>query len=700
MNVKRNILLRVYVAFFLMVLLSVAILVQIVKVQQVQGKYWKQQAQSLTTAFVNIDPIRGNIYAADGSLMATSLPIYDLRLDLNADALTDEVFYNNIDSLSWCLANYFKDRSAREYRNLLVNERNKGARYFLLKRDLNHIELKKVIKFPMFRLGRYRGGVIVEQNSQRKKPFQVLAARTLGFKVKDVRPVGLEGAYDHYLSGTAGKRLMQKVSGGIWIPINDENEMDPENGQDITTTIDINIQDVTESALLKQLLRYDAHHGCAIVMEVETGAIKAIANLAVDKDGKYGERYNYAIGESTEPGSTFKLASAMALLEHGYMKPTDTIHTFNGEVKFYDRTMRDASEEGGSGVMTLQEVFSKSSNVGISRAINKNYGSNPAKFIDFLNEVGLNDPVELQIAGEGKPVIKSPSDKSWSGTTLPWMSIGYEVRMTPVQMLTLYNAVANKGRMMKPYFVSEVTQVGNTVEKFDPVALKEKICSDQTLQQLLSMMTEVVDSGTAVNIRTSQYKIAGKTGTAQVLNEGSYRRTLKYQASFAGFFPADKPKYSCIVVISDPKDVYYGAWVAGPVFREIADKIYSNNIEIQTENNPEAIAQPSVQTMMRHGYEPDIKLIYENLQVPYRDRTVVDGWVKPEVKQEKVEWRRQLQKENEVPDVRGLALTDAVFLLENHGLDVGFSGSGKVVSQSVIPGTPIISRRKIDLTLN
>lgn len=698
MNVRKNILLRVYIAFFLVALLGAGILWRITQIQLVEGSYWRERAEELTTAFVNIEPVRGNIYSEDGSLMVTSLPIYEIRMDLNANALTDDIFYSRVDSLSLRLSQFFKDRSKNEWRNLLVTNRKRGHHYFLIKRRVTHQQLKEVEQFPLFRLGQYKGGFIVEERSQRIKPFRNLAQRTLGYKVPEVTPVGLEGAYDEFLSGTIGKRLMQKVAGGIWIPINDRNEIEPQNGQDIHTTIDINLQDVAENALLRQLQRYNALHGCAVVMEVETGAIKAIANLQKDKEGDYWEQYNFAVGASTEPGSTFKLAGMMGLLEHGFVRPEDTIHTGDGEFRFYDRIMRDATDEGGYGVLTMHEAFAKSSNVGISRAMVKHYGNQPKKFIDFLYEIGLHRPLGLRIAGEGLPVIKQPSDEDWSGITLPWMSIGYEVRLTPLQILALYNAVANDGKMMKPYFVEQVTQVGKLVEQFRPEVLNEKICSDETLEALHAMLEEVVETGTASNLRDSEYRIAGKTGTAQIASEGSYTRQKEYQASFAGYFPAEDPKYSCIVVVNGPEGVYYGAWVAGPVFKEISDKLYAHHLNLQEGEEQQEQEEEPVK-LVRHGPTEEVAALCEAFGIEAPQEMEAE-WVRPQLTDSTVEWTAHTPSYSTVADVRGLPLSDALYLLENQGLEVGIRGTGKVVSQSILPGTEILGPRKIELVLN
>src|SRR5688572_15670044 len=437
---KRDILKRIYFVYGFICLFGIAIVAKIWHLQFVEGDIWRAKADSLTTRLINIDPARGNIYTSDGSLLATSVPIYDLRIDLLSESITKEIFNDQVDSLSICLSRLFKDRAAAEYKQVLRDARREGSRYFLLKRGVSYKELQAVKKFPIFRMGRYKGGLIPEQKNKRVKPFHLLASRTVGYHIDGVEPVGIEGAFDNHLRGVSGMRLMQRISGNVWKPLNDENEIETRDGNDVITTIDLNIQDVAHQSLAFQLKQHNAEKGCAILMEVETGEIRAIANLKKGIDGNYYEEFNFGVGESTEPGSTFKLASVMALLEDGYVDVDDSVDTQGGAVRFANRIMKD-SHDGGYGKISVQRTFEVSSNVGISKLVHKHYIKNPQAYIDRIKSFGLGRKLGLQISGEGKPFIKNTDDKTWSKVSLPWISIGYECSLTPLQILTFYNAM-------------------------------------------------------------------------------------------------------------------------------------------------------------------------------------------------------------------------------------------------------------------
>lgn len=703
MNIKQNILLRAYITFFIFLLFGVLIFGQIIKIHQVEGDRWRQEEAKRNMRYDTIYAVRGNILADDGSLISASLPMYDIRLDLNTEAITDKIFDQEIDSLALKLSTFFKDKSPFQYKKTLVEARERGSRYFLLKRNISHTELQTLRTFPIFEKGRYKGGFIAEKKSKRIKPFQVLAARTIGYSVGETG-VGLEGTFNDYLAGTDGKRLMQKIGAGNWMPVNDENQIEPQAGVDLISTINMNMQDITENALLKVLQEHDAAYGCAVVMEVETGHIKAIANLGKNKDDEasspatYSERYNYAVGASTEPGSTFKLVSSLILLEKGLLKPDDLIDTKEGEVDFYDRTMRDA-KEGGYGKITFQQAFELSSNVAFSKVINQFFADNPQRFIDEVKKLQIHEPLGITIKGEGKPYIKSPKNKDWSGITLPWMSIGYEVQMTPLQVLTLYNAIANNGKMVKPQFIKEARSIGRVNKVFETETINPKVCSPGTIETLKEMMEGVVNNGTAMNIKSDDYSIAGKTGTAQVAYSGSYQTKRTYQASFAGFFPSENPKYSCIVVINDPKrGIYYGSWVAGPVFREISDKVYASALDI----HPPYQHQDSLLYFSESGpkYIEDLENFAQALSIPlnYGDKAQPE-WVATNVDKHQLQVQPHHFDKERIPDVRGMCLSDAIYLLENRGLSVKTRGFGEVVTQSIPPGSPQTEERIITLQL-
>jgi cell division protein FtsI (penicillin-binding protein 3) len=519
-----------------------------------------------------------------------------------------------------------------------------------------------------------------------------LAARSVGYVLRDsaAMAIGLEGGYDHWLKGTTGRRLERRLTGGVWMPIDDGEGVDPVTGSDIHTTIDINLQDVADAALEAQLRKHGAQYGCVVVMEVETGHIKAISNLTRTTDSTYVENLNYAVGHATEPGSTFKLASLMVGLEQGLVEPTDTVDTRRGEVRFHDRIMRD-SHEGGYGRITVQRAFELSSNTGISLAVHKAFQKEPKKFIEGLRGMGLDRASGVMIPGEPVPTLRGPGEKGWSGVSLPWMSIGYELTLTPLQILTFYNAVANDGRMMQPQFVDHVSRNGRTIERFEPKVLKERICSKKTIDIVHGMLQGVVDSGTATNLRAAHFTIAGKTGTAQIAkaSAGYKGAGVSYQASFVGYFPADAPKYSCIVVVNGPTmSGYYGNVVAGPIFKEIADKIYSNRLELQQETRLAEVEGPRTPVSLS-GNANDLRLALQGLNIPMEERGEGE-WMTTQAGDSVVTLVPRgvpTDAMNMVPNVLGMGLKDALFILENRGLRVRFQGSGMVKQQSLPPGS-------------
>lgn len=700
MEFRKDILSRVYLVYGGICLFAIVILSQALNVQVVQGAKWKEKAENLTVGYKSIEAVRGNIYAADGSLLATSVPKYEVRFDPNIPALTDAIFYQNLDSLSYRLATMYPEKSAAEYRRELKSARENGSRYHLIKRNVKYTDLKQIKQFPLFRKGRFKGGLVYTQQNKRVKPFNFLAARTIGYEREGIKPVGLEGAYRRELGGVNGKQLMQKIAGGVWMPISDESEIEPVDGSDIYTTIDINLQDVAEHALLKQLETHEADHGCVVLMEVATGNIKAIANLQQGKEGKYYENYNYAIGESTEPGSVFKLAALMAAFEDGYLDIEDMVDTEDGTTKFYDRVMRD-SHKGGYGRISIKETFEKSSNVGISKEINRVYAANPQGFVDRLYKMELNKPLGIEIAGEGDPFIKSTDHTTWSGISIPWMSIGYEVQLTPLQILTFYNAVANDGRMVKPKFVHQIKKRGKLVRTIDTEVINPSICSKETIIKAKAMLEGVVEQGTAKNLSNTVYKIAGKTGTAQIANDKygyKYDSQVSHQASFVGYFPANNPKYSCIVVVNAPtRNVYYGNLVAGPIFKEVADKVYASSIAIHEPLEEKAHQANSRIPYAKEGYYKDLSTVYNMLNIETQHMNDVADWVKVATKEKEVQVYNKKVAPIYIPDVVGMSLKDAVYLLENQGLQVEFDGSGVVKAQSIQAGSRIVKASKIIL---
>lgn len=700
MNIRRDILWRVYAAYVVMFLFAIAIIVQICRVQFVQGAKWRSMADSLTRKYVTVAPVRGNIYDDAGNLLVTSLPEYELRMDMKADPLTPELFEEKIDSLGFELSRLFQDQSAAAYVRDLRRARREGNRYYLVHKKVAFDQLQRAKKFPIFNLGRYKGGLLVVQHSKRVKLYKDLASRTIGYKMDFVQPVGIEGAFDEYLAGASGKRLMQRISGGVWMPINDDNEVAPEDGLDLVTTIDLHLQDVAQQALYKQLSLNGADHGCAILMEVATGHIKAIANLSRQSDGSYSEDYNYAIGESAEPGSTFKLASYIAAMEDGYLNLDDSVNTQGGEIRYKDRVLKD-SHEGGYGIIDYRKAFELSSNVAVSKLIYEHYKEDPEKFLAHIRDFKLNEPLQLQIAGEGKPRIKSTEDKDWSGVSLPYMSIGYELKMTPLQTLTFYNAIANNGKMIAPIFVTEVQKMGKKTKKFEARVINKKICSQETIEQMKSLLEGVVKEGTATNLSTAIYTIAGKTGTAQIAaSTGGYKSGgVQYKASFCGYFPAENPKYSMIVVVNAPsKGVYYGNVVAGPVFKEVADKVYATSLKMYRNVAENKVVNSTDVPVAKAGRKEPIEEVYRELGISINPSQEGD-WVSAVKHDNSVALPERVVKDNLVPNLMSMSLSDAVYLAESKGLRTRVSGSGKVVRQSLTAGQRIMRGSTIFLEL-
>ena len=563
---------------------SIILIGKLIHLQFSQGKKYRELASKRTLKNDIIQPSRGNIYADDGSIMATSIASYEIRWDAAVASKKNYQYYKN--DLAKGLANII-DRDEHTILRKLDRAVDRKNRYLLIAKGLTYSQQKKIKNLPLFELPSYKGGLIVEQQIVREHPLGKIAERTIGYEMQDkdgkFLRVGLEGAFGQYLKGEEGRRLKQKIAGGQWKPINDNNEKEPTQGFDIHTTINVNAQDIAHSALLEQLEKFEADHGCVVVMETSTGRVKAIANLGRTKLGTYYEKLNYAVGESHEPGSTFKLISIIAALEDKVVDENTLINTGNGELTFYGKYKVRDSKKGGYGAITAGKVLEVSSNTGIVKIIYENYKANPKKFVDRLFNMGINKTIGLPIKGEGKPKVPYPNDTDWDGLDLPWMAYGYGVSMTPLQTLTFYNAIANSGEMVKPRFIEKIGAIGESPQQiFRREILNPSICSNSTIKKVKNMMFNVVDKewGTANNIKDKDFAIAGKTGTCQV-DYSRDDKEVQYISSFVGYFPADKPKYSCIVVIHRPnkKLGYYGSTVAAPVFKKIAKKIYTSTPE-------------------------------------------------------------------------------------------------------------------------
>lgn len=634
-------------------LLTLAIFGKLIIIQFIEGPDLRERAEREVIKEMRIEAERGNIYSSDGKLLATSMPVYDLHFD--PVTVSEELFYQDLDALAQALSQYPGERSAAEWRSYLVQGRNTGNRYLALANKLSYNELQVVKAYPIFKEGKYGGGLVIEQENHRKMPLGKIAERTIGRERQNFA-TGMEGAFSNYLQGRDGKRLKQKIGKGNWKPLNDLNEIEPIDGLDLVSTLDTRMQDIAHHALLEMLEYQEADHGCAVVMEVETGAIKAIANLGRTELGTYFEKRNYAVWESTEPGSTFKLAAVLALFEDGYADLNTPVDTENGVYEYQGEKIRDSNGKG-YGKTTLQVAFEKSSNVGIAKTVIDHYAENPQRFIDRFYNIGLDQKLELPIKGEGKARIPTVEDQDWSGISLPWISFGYEVSFTPLQILSLYNAVANDGALVKPRFLESVQEHGRDLEQMETEVLNPAICSQETLRKLKLLLEGVVQNGTARSGANSLCTMAGKTGTCQLNYWKSGPR--EYQASFAGYFPTDKPRYSCIVVVNKPQKDYYGSNVAFPVFKEIAEGVYRNTPQSSREERGKLLAL----------------MDSENPSLTWDPNS------------------------NKMPDLIGEDGLSWISRLENEGYKVKVSGAGRILWQYPTAGAALDRNQLIELKL-
>jgi cell division protein FtsI (penicillin-binding protein 3) len=682
-------------------LLAVALLGRILILQYVQRGKWADMSEKYVFKTAEEPANRGDILTSDGRLLASSVPYYTIYMDTRSSGMSSDTWSNGINGLSAGLSKLLGSRSATGWKSAISEARKKGDRYFLIQRKVDYETLKKLKELPIFREGQYKGGMVAQAENRRILPGSDLAARTIGYLNlgSEGNEVGVEGAFDKDLAGKNGVVVKQRLTGGDWITVEGPNSIDSRDGNDVVTTLDLDLQDVATTALLNQLRKNNADHGCAVLMEVSTGNVKAIANLGLQSDGDYHETYNYAVGESTEPGSTFKLASLMAALEDGVIDTGDIVDTGTGSVKYYDKIIKDTKEHGK---ITVKQVFEESSNVGTAKLIYEHYKDKPKDFVNRLYAMRLNKPLDLQIKGEGDPLIRYPGDKLWSGLSLPMMSHGYEVLLTPLQILSFYNAVANDGKMMRPLFVSAIMRNGSVIKSYGPEVIINSIASRSTIRKAKKMMEGVVERGTATNLKNPNYKIAGKTGTAQIArNKYGYRTDAKisYSASFVGYFPADKPIYSCIVVVNSPSNgVYFGNVVAGTVFKEISDKVYATRFFRDYKPEKKDDFKPSAPDA-GNGYRADINIVLKNLDVRYR-RTADDDWVATRESGDTVSLAGVKVQQGLVPDVRGMSLRDAMYLLENTGLRVKYSGKGRVLRQSPEHGARIDEGTVVSLEMN
>jgi cell division protein FtsI (penicillin-binding protein 3) len=661
---EKHILNRLYFVASCLFLFAILVVIKLCNIQFIQGDKYREMAEKRTVKNVVIPANRGNVYSSDGSLLATSIPKYDIRFD----ALTpsSKTFEANLKTLSDSLSEY-SGKSSSYYQNEIRKARANKNRYFLIARNINYTDYTRIRNFPLLNLGAFKGGLIVEQTTKREHPMGGIAQRSIGYERfnedSTITRAGIDGAFGaKYLRGVDGKRLKQRIGQGQWKPIYDFNEVEPKDGYDVYTTIDVNIQDIAHHALLKQLEFYEAEHGSVIVMDVKTGEIKAISNLGKTADNFYYEKLNYAVGESHEPGSTFKLMALAALLEDKAVDTSTVIETFAGSKRFYGRTIYDTRGYGKISVARAMEV---SSNIAFATMIDEAYSKNPEKFINKIKSWHLNEPLGIALVGEGKPEIPQPGDKKWSRNALPSMAYGYNLRLTPLQTLAFYNAIANDGEMVKPRFLKEVREFDKTIERFDKTVIKDRVCSVETIKKLQAILKNVVEKGTGRSLYSPTFSMAGKTGTAQTEYwMADWKENKRYISSFAGYFPAENPKYSCIVVIHKPstKKGYYGADVSGPVFKAIAQKIFT-----------------------------DSPLIDEVKSINFKDAMVVKEY----------ETYYDVVKNNVtiMPNVVGMPAMDALALLENMGLNVKIQGVGIVKAQSVEKGIKVKRNQTVVLEI-
>ena len=692
MESKSHILKRVYIFFFLLVAFSLLILGATINIQFFKTDKVIENVKTTTVKKRTFPAKRGDLYANDGSLLATSLTYYEVGLDLTSPAILKDTLNKYVSSLADSLESLIGKKSSEEYYRDILTAYKDSVRWLLLSRGLNYPEFQKLKTFPFINQGRLKSGLAYSKYTKRKKPFGILASRTIGSRA----PFGLEGAYNTYLMGVDGEQLQRRKS-NVWVPVNNENIKESIDGADVYSTIDVNIQEVTENALKDQLFFNKADHGCAVVMEVETGKIRAIANLLIDTaTGEFTEARNFAIADAEEPGSTIKLASFMAILEKQQLDLDErNIKIGNGRYRVYDREVKDSHFTGTK--LSAREVFEKSSNVGTVKLVEKYYKNNPEEYIERLYSFGLLDKLNLDIIGEAKPMIKTPSDDDWYGTTLAWTSHGYESKLTPLQILAFYNSVANNGKLVKPIFIEKIVDESKKVTLFQPQIIKSSICSQETVIKLQDLLEGVVKNGTAKRpFRGSLYKVAGKTGTAVTNYSTSGIKKKKYRSSFAGYFPADNPRYSCIVVITNPRENgIYGSSTAAPVFRKISDRVYALDKELRTEltvkNNP-------VNVKSKNGRENEMITISEKLNF-VTDVGGSNTYVSSEIKENKLQLKTLKEFGKDVPNVKGLTVKDALFLLEEKGLKVKIKGKGRVVNQSLRPGSKVTKGKQIEIIL-
>ncbi len=704
MDVKRDILWRVYLSYILVVLVCLAILGKAFYIQQVQGSYWRGLSDSLHQRIAEIPAARGTIYSEDGQMLSTNVPQFDIYIDFRVEPLHEKngkLFRENIDSLSLALADLFKDQSASQYKDQLTKAFEAREPNYELKKKIDYRQYLALAKFPMFKVGRYKSGMIAQERNVRLNPYQNMGYRTIGL-AREQNSVGLELSYDTVLRGRNGRQLVRAIAGGVTVPVQEgEFEIAPETGKDIVSNIDVFIQEVTTNALNKMMVQNQAQWGVAMVMEVKTGKIKAIANLGKISEGVYKEDLNYAI-TPTEPGSTFKLVTLLSALEDGKVNLNSTVDLEGGAWKVAGQTVWD-SEKHGKHQATVLESFEESSNVGMAKIAMAHYSNNVDAYYKHLTKLRLDSLSGIDLIGERRPQITKPGDKLYGPTTLPWMAFGYNIAIAPIQTLVLYNAIANNGVMMKPYLVNAIQEEGKVIKRFSPTVYNPQLVKPATVKALQTALEGVCINGTAKTLfKNSLYKVAGKTGTALVANGNKGYADKIYQSSFAGYFPAENPQYTIVVIIKNKPHAYpfYGASVAGPVFKEISDRLYSTYIHNKTNATP-AIALKDSQAFQYAVSRSSLQAIAKKINLPYQDSTIpTNNWVNLNGAGKTAKAAARVVSDSTMPDISGLKLQDALWLCEKKGLQVKCIGKGRVIKQSIAQGAYITKGQPIIIELN
>ena len=700
---KKDVLWRVFLVYFIVVAVGIWVIFSIIHIQVKEKDELLEQASKRELKIRDEKAHRGNVISKNGTLLATSVPRYSIYFD--PVSVKSDLFDSEVTQLADSLSRLLKNKSKQQYVSYLKDARAKKRRYVKIANKVSVADYKRMQKFPIFREGKNKGGFISERSYVRELPYGELAARTIGYvrEEEDIF-VGLEGAYNESLKGSDGKQLVRRINGNFWMPMPSSENVEPVNGDDVYTSIDIEIQDVAENALKKCLIENDALQGCVVLMDVKSGFVEVMASLSYnEKKNEYEEAYNFALRHNVEPGSTFKAITMCALLENDPDFNIDRklqLGTTDYKV-FYRRTMRDSHRvTDEDGYSTVRNAFEQSSNIAFATLVEEAFLENPQRYIDLIYKTKINEPLNLDIKGEAKPDIKTTADKRWSKLSLPWMSIGYEVMMTPIQILTFYNAIANDGVMVKPQFVREIRHGNEVKQVFDTIVINERIASERTIETLQTLLKGVVQNGTAKNMSKLGFSVAGKTGTAQISQGSSGYNKKNYTATFVGYFPADNPKYSCIIVVSNPRGKrYYGSSVSGPVFKELAEKVYATRLGVVDENG-EYQANCNSFTTPSMVYFNDF-LDYCNMEnISFVDNVEDNEWISVEQTDDEVFVNSVEFEENIVPNVKGMNITDAVFVLESMGWKVKFDGYGKVKSQSVKPDTELRKGSVINLVLS